>query len=298
MTRSAIALLAGALSLAAQSSSSLQGVITDSQGSAIPEAVVTAKNQGTSAERKTVTNSLGEYGLLQMQPGTYVGSVEKPGFRMERADLILQVDTPSTLNIKLEVGQVSETVNVTASATVVNTENASVGNPFTETQVKEIPLQTRNVVALLSVQPGVTSSGQVVGSRPDQNNVLLDGVDVNDNVGANGFNAVLPIPLDSVQEFRTTVAGVGADLGRSAGGQLAIVTKGGTNQFHGSLYEYNRNTDFAANSWFSNRAGTPRAALNRNQYGAALGGPVLKKKVLFFFNYEGRKDRSATAKTS
>jgi trimeric autotransporter adhesin len=152
MTRSALALLASALSLSAQSSSSLQGVITDSQGSAIPEAVVTAKNQGTSAERKTVTNRLGEYGLLQMQPGTYVVSVEKPGFRMERADLVLQVDTPSTLNIKLEVGQVSETVNVTASATVVNTENASVGNPFTETQVKEIPLQTRTVVALLSVQ--------------------------------------------------------------------------------------------------------------------------------------------------
>src|SRR3984885_520070 len=298
MTRFAIALLAGALSLAAQSSSSLQGVITDSQGSAVPEAVVTAKNQGTSAERRTVTNRLGEYGLLQMQPGIYVVSVEKPGFRMERADITLQVDTPSTFNMKLEVGQVSETVNVTASATVVNTENASVGNPFTETQIREIPLQTRNVVALLSVQPGVTSSGQVLGSRPDQNNVLLDGVDVNDNQGANGFNAVLPIPLDSVQEFRTTVAGLGADLGRSAGGQGAIVTKSGSNQFHGSLYEYNRNTDFSANNWFSNRAGTPRAALNRNQYGASLGGPVLKRKVFFFFNYEGRKDRSATAKTA
>jgi hypothetical protein len=298
MIRFAIALLAGALSLAAQSSSSLQGVITDSQGAAIPEAVVTAKNQGTSAERRTVTNRLGEYGLLQMQPGIYIVSVEKPGFRMERADVTLQVDTPFTFNLKLEVGQVSETVNVTASATVVNTENASVGNPFTETQIKEIPLQTRNVVALLSIQPGVTSSGQVVGSRPDQNNVLLDGVDVNDNQGANGFNAVLPIPLDSVQEFRTTVAGLGADLGRSAGGQVAIVTKGGTNQFHGSLYEYNRNTDFSANNWFSNRAGTPRAALNRNQYGASLGGPILKKKVFFFFNYEGRQDRSATAKTA
>jgi hypothetical protein len=297
MTRFTIALLAGALSLAAQSSSSLQGVITDSQGSAIPEAVVTAKNQGTSAERRTVTNSLGEYGLLQMQPGVYVVSVEKPGFRMEKTDLTLQVDTPSTLNIKLEVGQVSETVNVTASATVINTENASVGNPFTETQIKEIPLSTRNVVALLSIQPGVTSTGQVVGSKPDQNNVLLDGVDVNDNQGANGFNAVLPIPLDSVQEFRTTVAGLGADLGRSAGGQVAIVTKGGTNQFHGSVYEYNRNTDFAANSFFSNKNGVGRAALNRNQYGAALGGPILKKKVFFFFNYEGRKDRSATAKT-
>ena len=178
---------------------------------------------------------------------------------------------------------------------MVNTENASVGNPFTEKQVKEIPLQTRNIVALLGVQPGVTNTGQVLGARADQNNVLLDGVDVNDNQGINGFNAVLPIPLDSVQEFRTTVAGLGADQGRSAGGQVSIITKSGSNQFHGTLYEYNRNTDLTADSWFSNRAGVPRAALVRNQYGGSVGGPILKNKLFFFYNWEGRKDRSATA---
>jgi hypothetical protein len=293
----AIAILAAVLPLAAQTTS-VQGIVSDAQGGAVPEAVVTARNLDTSAERKTLTNGLGEYSLLQMAPGNYAISFEKPGFRVSKSEVMLQVETPATLNMRLELGQVAETVNVTAAAVAVNTENASVGNPFTVTQIKEIPLQTRNVVALLSIEPGVTSTGQVVGSRPDQNNVLLDGVDVNDNQGANGFNSVLPIPLDSVQEFRTTVAGVGADLGHSAGGQVSIVTKGGTNQFHGALYEYNRNTFFTANNWFSNRAGTPRAALIRNQYGGALGGPVLKKKVFFFFNYEGRKDRSATAKTA
>jgi hypothetical protein len=210
----------------------------------------------------------------------------------------LQADVPATLNLTLEVGQVTETVNVTAEATQINTENATVGNPFTEVQVQQLPLQTRNVVALLSIQPGVSSTGQVLGARADQNNVTLDGVDVNDNRGStanNGFNAVLPIPLDSVQEFRTTIAGQGSDMGHTAGGQVSIVTKSGSNQFHGSVYEYNRNTDFEANDWFSNRAGVARPALIRNQYGASLGGPIKKNKLFFFFNYEARKDRSQAA---
>ncbi|HLK67929.1 MAG TPA: TonB-dependent receptor [Bryobacteraceae bacterium] len=297
MTRSIFAFVLATLPLAAQTSS-LQGVITDSQSGAVPEAVITATNTGTSASRKTLSDAAGEYTFAQVPPGNYKIVVEKPGFRTHTAEVVLQINTPATLNVKLDVGQVSETVNVTGEAAVVNTENAAVGNPFTETQVKEIPLQTRNVVALLSIQPGVASTGQVVGARPDQNNVLLDGVDVNDSQGANGFNAVLPIPLDSVQEFRTTVAGFGADMGRSSGGQVSIVTKGGSNSFHGSAYEYNRNTLTSANSWFSNRAGVPRSALVRNQYGASLGGPILKNKLFFFYNYEGRKDRSASAKTA
>ena len=297
MTRSIIAFVLATLPLAAQTSS-LQGSITDAQSAAIPEAVVTATNLGTSASRKALTDATGEYAFVQVQPGTYKIVVEKAGFRMHTAEVVLQINTPATLNVKLDLGQVTETVNVMGEAAVVNTENAAVGNPFTETQVKEIPLQTRNVVALLSVQPGVASTGQVTGARPDQNNVLLDGVDVNDSQGKDGFNAVLPIPLDSVQEFRTTVAGVGADMGRSSGGQVSIVTKGGSNYFHGSAYEYNRNTPTSANSWFSNRAGVPRSALVRNQYGASLGGPILKNRLFFFYNYEARKDRSASSKTA
>ncbi len=297
MTRLFAALLISMLPLAAQTSS-LQGLVVDGQSAAVPEAVVTATNIATSAARKTVTNATGAYSLLQMAPGNYKIVVEKPGFRSDAAEIELLINTPATLNVQLTLGAVTETVNVMAETTSINTQNAAIGNPFNETQVKEIPLQTRNVVALLGVQAGVSSSGQVLGSRPDQNNVLLDGVDVNDNQGANGFNAVLPIPLDSVQEFRTTVAGLGADLGRSGGGQVSIVTKGGSNQFHGSAYEYNRNTLTEANDWFSNRAGVPRSALIRNQYGASLGGPVLKNRVFFFFNYEARKDRSASSKTA
>src|SRR5215467_2667280 len=288
--------LLGVLPLAAQTSS-LQGVITDAQSGIVPEAVVTAINQSTSAARKALSAGNGAYSFLQMPPGNYKISVEKPGFRTYTAEVRLQIDTPATLDVKLEVGAVTETINVEADAATVNTQNASVGNPFTELQIKGLPLQTRNVVALLSLQPGVAPGGQVLGAKADQNNVTLDGVDVNDQEGNSGFNAVLPVPLDSVQEFRTTVAGQGADQGRSSGGQVSLVTKGGSNQFHGSLYEFNRNTYFAANNWFNNRAGVARTPLVRNQYGASLGGRLIKNRAFFFFNWEDRKDRSGASAT-
>lgn len=295
--------LLGVLPLAAQTSS-LQGTVTDAQSAAIPEAVVTAINVNTSAARKAVSGANGAYSFLQVSPGNYKVTVEKPGFRTSVTEVRLQIDTPTTLDVKLEVGQVTETINVEGEAATINTQNASVGNPFTETQIKGLPLQTRNVVALLSLQPGVAPGGQVLGAKADQNNVTLDGVDVNDQEGGcpactgnTGFNAVLPVPLDSVQEFRTTVAGVGADQGRSSGGQVSLVTKGGSNQFHGSLYEYMRNTYTAANSWFNNRAGVARTPLVRNQYGASLGGRLIKNRAFFFFNWEDRKDRSGSAVT-
>ena len=173
---------------------------------------------------------------------------------------------------------------------------------------------------LLSLQPGVTSEGEVMGSRRDQNNIILDGVDVNDNEnsGIGGRDrrrihaglqrqprhptrpspASIPccrFPLDSVQEFRVTVAGQGADEGRSSGGQVVLVTKSGTNQLHGSAYEYNRNTVTAANSWFNNRDGVGITPLNRNQFGASLGGPIKKDRIFYFFNYERRIDASSQA---
>jgi Carboxypeptidase regulatory-like domain len=297
MKRLSLSFFLALLPVVAQTSS-VQGIVTDAQGGIIPGANVTATNVDTTASRSVLADETGKYSLLQMPPGAYKLQVLKPGFATYATEVQLQIDTPATLNIQLELGQASQTINVVAEASIVNTETATIGNPFTETQVKEIPLQTRNVVALLGIQPGVSSTGQVLGARPDQNNVLLDGADVNDSQGADGFNAVLPIPLDSVKEFRTTIAGQGADMGHSAGGQVSIVTKGGSNSFHGTLYEYNRNTLFEANDWFNNRAGVARPALIRNQYGGSLGGPMLKNKLFFFYNWEGRKDRSAASKTA
>ena len=292
-SRLALLLMLGVLPLAAQNSS-LNGVVTDAHGASVPTAAIKIVNTDTSAVRSSVSNDRGEYEVVQVPPGRYKVTVEKPGFRVHATEVVLQTNTPGHARRAAGSGRLSAKPSASpAEASVVNTENASVGNPFTEQQIKEIPLQTRNIVALLGVQPGVASTGQVAGARPDQNNVLLDGVDVNDNAGANGFNAVIPVPLDSVQEFRTTVAGLGADQGAYAGGQVSIITKSGSNQFHGTAYEYNRNTDTTANSWFSNRAGVARAALIRNQYGFSVGGPIIKNKLFFFYNWEARKDRSA-----
>ncbi len=295
-------------------SASLQGMVTDPSGAAVPEASVTLKNAETDSQRIILTGAQGHYLFVQVPPGKYSLTVEKPGFAVtNKTGLVLQVNTPASLDLQLELGKTSGVVNVTSEAPSLNTTDASVGNAFTQNQIRQLPLETRNVVELLSLQPGVTPTGEVLGSRRDQNNVTLDGVDVNDNQdsgisasttngqgsnanGANsvsGFNSVLPIPLDSVQEFRVTVAGQGADEGRSSGGQVVLVTKSGTNQFHGSAYEFNRNTLLAANDFFNNRAGIPRQTLNRNQFGASLGGRIKKDRAFFFLNYERRIDASA-----
>jgi Carboxypeptidase regulatory-like domain len=313
-----LGLLVAILTIQAQSTSSLHGVVSDAQGGVIPAAVVQLSSVTTGASRQVVTDNTGEYQFLQEMPGEYTLTVTKPGFsQATREHVLLQINVPATLNIQMEVGTTGQTVNVTAETSLVSTSDASVGNAFTEHSIRQLPLDTRNVVQLLSLQPGVTSSGEVMGSRRDQNNIILDGVDVNDNensgiggqadvgsqqgsnatgqTGIAGFNSVLPIPLDSVQEFRVTVAGQGADEGRSSGGQVVLITKSGTNRLHGSAYEYNRNTITAANTWFNDRAGIPVTALNRNQFGASLGGPVKKDRIFYFFNYERRIDASAAA---
>lgn len=318
--RFTILLLLSAAALTAQSTTSLRGAISDPQGAVIPEAAVTLTSQENGSKRQIATNAAGEYQFPQIAPGTYEVVVEKPGFStLTRKGIALLVNTPATLNLTMEIGKTGEVVNVVAEAPLLNTVDASVGNAFSETQVRQLPLQTRNVVELLSLQPGVTTNGEVLGARRDQNNITLDGVDVNDNQnaglvtqtsttgvtyqgvngnGANvnsGFNSVLPIPLDSVQEFRVTVSGEGADQGRSSGGQVVLVTKSGSNQLHGSLYEYNRNTATAANTWFNNQAGVPRQQLVRNQFGASIGGPIKKDRAFYFVNWEQRIDASSVA---
>jgi hypothetical protein len=317
-----IAVFAACLSSAfPQSTASLRGVLTDPSGGVIPEAIVTVSDPQTGTSRRTTTDATGEYLFLQVPPGTYKLVAVKPGFaRLVRDEVKLLVNTPATLDLMMKLDSTGEVVNVTADVSQVNTTDASVGNPFGERQVRQLPLQTRNVVELLSLQPGVTSTGEVLGARRDQNNITLDGADVNNNqnsglvaqnsntftggfqgsnangaIANSGFNAVLPIPLDSVQEFRVTVAGDGPNLGRSSGGQVVLVTKSGTNQLHGSLYEYNRNTATAANTWFNNQAGVPRQPLVRNQFGASAGGRIKRDRAFFFFNYEQRTDASGVA---
>jgi hypothetical protein len=317
-----VALVLSSVAAYSQSTTSLRGTLTDPSAALIPQAVVTLRDLANGTKRQVLTNNSGEYQFLQVTPGTYQLLVEKPGFTtITRDGVQLLVNTPTTIDLHMEIGNTGQVVNVTADATVVNTTDASIGNAFSERQVRQLPLETRNVVELLSLQPGVTPSGEVLGARRDQNNIILDGVDVNNNQnsglvaqnpstgftyqGVNGnnanvnagFNGVLPIPLDSVQEFRVTVAGEGPNQGRSSGGQVALVTKSGSNQFHGSLYEYNRTSATAANTWFNNQSGVPREPLVRNQFGASAGGKIVRDRIFYFFNYEERVDASGVAQS-
>jgi hypothetical protein len=301
-----VCFFAFALVMSAQGNTSLRGTVTDPQKAAIADANVSLLQQDKGIVRTTISQKNGEYQFLQIPPGAYTLTVSSPGFAvMKQENVQLLVDTPATIDASLELASNKATVNVVESAAELNTTNATLGNTFQFTQVQGLPLQTRNVVELLSLQPGVTPSGETMGARRDQNNVTLDGVDSNDNQNAlsglngtsqnTGFNSALPVPLDSVMEFRVTVAGQDSTQGRSSGGQVSLVTRSGTNALHGSAYEYNRNTALTANYWFNNRDGVSRPQLVRNQFGASLGGPAKKDHIFYFLNYERRIDSSGSS---
>lgn len=284
--------------LGQSSSASLRGEVSDSTGGLLPGVEIRLIHSGTGATRQTVSSGEGSYVFAQLAPGTYRIEAELPGFKtLVQSGIELPVDTPVTLNLQMELGQITETVTVAAESSVLNTTDASVGNAFNEIKIKQLPLLTRNVVELLSLQAGVNQSGQVAGGPSDQNNVTLDGVDVNDQQSPGAFESVLPMPLDSVQEFRVTTVGQNANQGRSGGGQVSLVTKSGTNELHGSLYEFHRNTETAANTFFNNKNGIDREVLLRNQFGFTLGGPIKKDRLFFFVNFEQRKDRSQMGQT-
>jgi len=292
---------------------SLRGVVLDKSGAAVVGARVVLENAGQALQRTTRTDDSGEYRFLGLPPGTYTLSVEKEGFRkfeLQAVDLL--VNLPATHDVHLAVGAVAEKVEVSAQTETVNTTDASLGVAFGENQVKQLPFESRNVPDLLSLQPGVvytgnrpdadtgadTRSGSVNGSHSDQSNVTLDGISVNDK-GGHSFTSVMPVTLDSVQEFRVTTTNYGADQGGSGGAQVALVTKSGTNSFHGSVYEYNRNSFVSANDYFIKLAqlqsGEPNqpSQLNRNIFGVSVGGPVLKNRIFLFLNYEGYRDAEA-----
>ena len=288
---------------------SLTGTVTDPTGAVIPNATITIVNDATGAQREATSDSQGRYTIAQVVPGTYRLTAKATGF----ADVVinkleLQVNQPATVPITFEkIGATTTTVSVEAAATQVNTTDASLGNAIGATAITELPFFARNITNLLAAQPGVTiiggsnpntalpdgRSGAVNGGKPDQANVMLDGVDVNPQADRAAFTSVLRVTLDSVEEFRSTTTNGNADMGRSSGAQIALVTRSGTNQLHGSLYEYHRNTITSANTFFNNRSRVARPALLINVFGGRVGGPIIKNRTFFFLNYEGRRDASA-----
>src|SRR5262245_41354409 len=291
-----VVLLIGATSALGQSSS-LSGTVLDPQGNAVVGASITITDCAPGPTRPTTTSNEGAYQIPQLAPGDYKVRAEASGFKAIVAqDMQLLVSTPLTFNINFkEVGAVNETVTVTGGESILNTSDATIGNTFNEMQIKELPLLSRNVVGLLSLQPGVTAAGNVNGGRTDTANVTLDGVDVNEQQGGQAFFSVLRMTPDALQEFRVTTTNPNANVGRSSGAQIALITKSGTNQFHGSLYEYHRNTVGTANDWFNNKAGVNRPQLLRNNFGGAIGGPIKKDRLFFFFTYEGFREAKGTS---
>lgn len=284
---------------------SLSGVVTDPSGAVIPGAHLTLVNSATGAQREVVSDAGGRYLFPELQPGSWDLTAKVAGFNEIRIGGIkLLVNSPAAVNVAFEkVGSLSEAVSVSAESVQINTADASLGNAIDTRPITQLPFEARNVVGLLSLQPGVTyfgdpaqrddwRTGAVNGGKSDQGNVLLDGVDVNDQQNRAAFTSVLRVTLDSVQEFRTTTTNGGADQGRTSGAQVSLVTKSGTNELHGSLYEYHRNTLTSANDFFNNAAGVGRQKLIRNVFGAALGGPIKKNRLFYFLNYEGRRDAS------
>ncbi|MGB6483094.1 MAG: carboxypeptidase regulatory-like domain-containing protein [Candidatus Acidiferrales bacterium] len=300
-----------------QATTSLRGAVTDPSGAAIPNATVHLINTDTNLERTTTTDQQGEYVFSEVVPGHNVLQVDAAGFsKFEQRGFELLVNLPSTINVRMKVGAATTTVEVTAQAPLLNTTDASQGNTMSGGEISNMPLYARNVTQLLSVQPGVvftsnrtdlapndTRSGSVNGAHSDQNNLTLDGVDVNDQGTGSPFETVLPVTVASVEEFRVSTADYGADQGHSSGAQSALVTKGGTNTFHGSLYEFNRNDLGEANDFFNKSAEEASDEPNKplqlvyNIFGGTIGGPVKHDRLFFFLNYEGHRQNQAISDT-
>ncbi|MBL8204854.1 MAG: TonB-dependent receptor [Blastocatellia bacterium] len=279
-------------------SSTVVGTVSDSSQAAIAGATVTLKSAATNFSRTTTADASGNFLFPTVPTGMYTVEVEAKGFKKSiLTEIQALVDSRVTVSVTLEAGQVTESVTVSASAVenIINTQDASLGNNFVAQQIVELPLQGRNVANLLSLQAAVTPDGSVAGGRSDQANITLDGVDVNNQQEGTAFTPVLRVNPDSVEEFRVTTTNADASKGRSSGAQISLITRGGTNEFHGALYEFHRNTVTTANDWFNNATGVTRPKLIRNLFGGRLGGPIVKDRLFFFYNYEGMREAKGTS---
>jgi hypothetical protein len=288
--------------LLAQDSSSMTGVVTDSTGSVVPGTVVTLSNPSTGLKFTQTTDNLGSYRFPNVPAGYgYRATFVHDGFSPAVvSDITLSVAVTRTQSAQLTVGGASTTVAVSAGTDTVtlDTTDATIGNNIDVQELNSLPVydRTRGISTLMYQQAGVDSSqGAVTGARIDQSEVTVDGLDVDDITTGQTFYLTAPAPVDSVQQFTGAVGGLNSGVGTGSGGQFQLVTKNGTNKFHGNLNEYHRDTTTVANTWFNNLIGIPRTALIRNQFGGNLGGPIKRDKLFFFFNWgESRIVQSST----
>jgi|CZKL01.1.fsa_nt_gi hypothetical protein len=289
---------------------SLHGTITDQTGAVVPGTHVSIANAETGFKAERISGAHGDYAFEQITPGKYAVLTEATGFSAQKEFVELLVNQARTVDFKLPVVAANaETVEVVDTVSGMNTSDATIGTPFDTAQIQSLPFEGNNVLDLLSLQAGVlfledktstqqdsdSRSGAVDGARSDQSNVTLDGLDDNDQNKGYAFSGVLRSTRDSVEEFRVVTTNSNADSGRSSGAQVSLVTRSGTNKYHGSVYEYYRPTNTVANDWFNKQAevssGEPNVAPKylRNTFGGSFGAPLKKDRLFYFVAYEGQR---------
>ena len=281
------------------STSSITGAVTDASGAVVASAKVEAKNEETGVVFDQNTTSSGNYSFASLTPGSYSITVTLAGFQTFRSvHNILTVGTPLVVDVTLRVGTVGQTVEVVESNYQrLETSNATVSDIMDTKQVQDLPLNGRNPLSLLTLEPGVvqrTTNGagsgtHVFGSRDRSHNVTIDGIDANESTVPNPQGNIQRLNPDNVQEFRTVTLGATAEQGRNSGANVIVATRGGTNALHGSVFYFNRNTVYNANEWFSNYEGKKRPELKLNEYGFAVGGPIIKNRTFFFGSFQNNR---------
>lgn len=296
-------LLGGVLPAGAQSfRGTIVGTVKDPSGAVLPGVDVTVTNAGTRVARAVVTNEAGDYAVPLLPPGTYSVTAALSGFKTEvRSGITLQVDQVARVDMTLQVGEVSETVEVIGDAPLINTETSTVGTVIENRKVVELPLNGRQFFQLNLLVPGASTSVQgsqnstqggafvVNGAREQDNNFLIDGIDNND-LAINIF--AVPLSVDAIQEFKLQASSYTAEFGRSGGAQINVSTKSGTNALHGTLFEFLRNSELDAKNFFD-RPDQPIPPFKRNQFGGSAGGPIVKNRTFWFFNSDTTRVRQA-----
>jgi hypothetical protein len=288
---------------------SIAGRVTDISGAIVKGALITVTDLGTSESRIGATNGDGDYRIVNLVPGNYRIEVKMSGFKLFSWNPIeVRVDNVVRIDVTLAVGGVRESVEVKEQTPLLDTQGSSVGQVIEGRQIQETPLNGRNVMNLVGLVPGVVPQGgtqgstagnyaasgditnasgfgnyQIGGGLAGQNAFLFDGSPLNEVMS----NVTVLVPTqDSVQEFRVATSVPSTEIGALAGGAVSFTSKSGSNTFHGSLYEYLRNTVFDANNFFNNASGVPRSQLVQNQFGATIGGTIVENRAFFFFSYE------------
>ena len=287
------------------STGTIVGVVEDSSGAVVPNAEVILTHTATAEARHARTTSSGEFNVPFLHLGNFSVTVIASGFKTKTlSGITLRVDQTINLRIPLEVGAAAETVEVTGAAPIVDSATSSLGQVIENKQIIDLPLNGRNPFALgllsgnATPMFGMGSNLPFIagGGRFSANEVTLDGVDNNtvSNAGAIGRNGIAVVPsVDAVQEFKVKTSTFSAEFGHAAGAVINATIKSGTNQFHGTVFEFLRNDKLDANNFFTNAAGRPRAPFHQNQFGGAVGGPVLRNRTFFFADYQGTRQATS-----